>query len=277
MRITTRISELLASVLLIAAIPAISFADTVNVSFADGTQYVVAPRLSDYETEGDDMDGMLVTAYFGASSSSGNWADDVNDDEGGEVVVSGKFSLTESGDTWASNWTLTNLSNDHLTRLILFGPPGNTLFDIDFSNPSTPHSENGRTFTYKGGSYDGDIDVLYTDIVSVIGEAPVGDLYATIDITFRGTIPGGGSLIFQQDTDNVVEDGTITPIPVGDIDQDGDVDGADFALFAVCLAGPDVLAPPPGATPEQFARADLDGDGDVDVVDFAEFQTVFGQ
>ncbi|NLX22802.1 MAG: PEP-CTERM sorting domain-containing protein [Phycisphaerae bacterium] len=55
--------------------------------------------------------------------------------------------------------------------------------------------------------------MFYTDIVSVIGEAPVGDLYATIDITFRGTIPGGGSLIFQQDTDNVVENGTITPIP----------------------------------------------------------------
>ncbi len=193
MSITTRISELLASVVLIAAIPAISFATTVDVSFANGTQYVVAPSLADWETEGDDMDGMLVTAYFGASSSSGNWADAVNDDEGGEVVVSGKFSLTESGDTWEANyWTLTNLSDDVLTRLILFGPPGNTLFDINLPSPGTPLSEKGRTFTYKGGSYDGDIDVFYTDIVSVIGEAPVGDLYATIDITFRGTIPSGG-------------------------------------------------------------------------------------
>ena len=70
MRITTRISELLAIAVLIAAIPAISLANTVDVSFANGTQYVVAPSLADWETEGDDMDGMLVTAYFGASSSS---------------------------------------------------------------------------------------------------------------------------------------------------------------------------------------------------------------
>ena len=61
-----------------------------------------------------------------------------------------------------------------------------------------------------------------------------------------------------------------------DLDDDGDVDADDFAIFAVCLAGPQVTTPPPGATAEQFARADLDGDLDVDLADSASFQRVFG-
>jgi len=56
----------------------------------------------------------------------------------------------------------------------------------------------------------------------------------------------------------------------GDLNGDGVVDGADFAAFAGCLAGPGIgiLA---GCN-----DADLDLDEDVDVVDFASFQLNFG-
>lgn len=57
----------------------------------------------------------------------------------------------------------------------------------------------------------------------------------------------------------------------GDLDDDGDVDIDDFALFPGCMNGPEV------GYPLDCNLADLDSDGDVDVIDFAEFQTGFGQ
>ena len=60
-----------------------------------------------------------------------------------------------------------------------------------------------------------------------------------------------------------------------DFEYDGDIDAADFAVFANCLAGPDVTTVPEGCTPAQFAGSDLDDDDDVDLRDAAIFQTLF--
>jgi sulfatase modifying factor 1 len=60
-----------------------------------------------------------------------------------------------------------------------------------------------------------------------------------------------------------------------DLNGDGNVDADDFSVFATCMTGPDITTSPPGATPEQFARADFDGDLDVDLSDVAVFQVAF--
>jgi hypothetical protein len=60
----------------------------------------------------------------------------------------------------------------------------------------------------------------------------------------------------------------------GDLDGDGEVQFADFALLAECLAGPD-LGPPPECDPNVFTRADLDADGDADLRDLALFAPHF--
>jgi len=60
-----------------------------------------------------------------------------------------------------------------------------------------------------------------------------------------------------------------------DFEYDGDIDATDFAVFANCLAGPDVTTVPEGCTPAQFAGSDLDDDSDVDLRDAAIFQTLF--
>ena len=65
--------------------------------------------------------------------------------------------------------------------------------------------------------------------------------------------------------------------PPGDIDEDGDVDLDDHAIFVDCLAGPDVTDPPPGCGAGDFARADLDPDGDVDLEDVGVFFTILPQ
>ncbi len=63
--------------------------------------------------------------------------------------------------------------------------------------------------------------------------------------------------------------------PLGTIDIDCDVDADDFVIFESCMAGPGVITPPPGCTPEHFERADVDDDGDVDQADFAVFNLNF--
>jgi len=69
---------------------------------------------------------------------------------------------------------------------------------------------------------------------------------------------------------------------VGDVDRDGDRDLDDLERWLPCLAGPDVLVPPPGCDPDDFMhRADLDGpacaDFDVDLADFAVFQRILDE
>ncbi len=80
-----------------------------------------------------------------------------------------------------------------------------------------------------------------------------------------------------------------------DLDGDGDVDNADFLIFAACRTGPTILlqpdpgspaiVPPPcpacAANPapiqpeSQCARCDFDGDGDVDLDDHGELQVCY--
>ncbi len=56
----------------------------------------------------------------------------------------------------------------------------------------------------------------------------------------------------------------------GDLDQDGDVDGADYVLFRGCIAGPQT--PVVNAS---CANAHFDADSDVDLVDIGGFQDAF--
>jgi hypothetical protein len=59
-----------------------------------------------------------------------------------------------------------------------------------------------------------------------------------------------------------------------DFDTDGQVDAADLAVFAGCLAGAGAPCPG-GCTGSHFPDSDLDRDADVDLADGAIFQRVF--
>lgn len=61
-----------------------------------------------------------------------------------------------------------------------------------------------------------------------------------------------------------------------DADDDGDIDGDDYARFADCLNGPNVAPVPTTVSVEQCLVAfDRDSDGDVDTSDFDDFQLIF--
>ena len=79
-------------------------------------------------------------------------------------------------------------------------------------------------------------------------------------------------IIYIGDEDNSMVHVLTAGDLVGDLDGDGDVNLEDFAIFADCLAGPEVNTPPPACTQQQFDSPDLDRDNDVDLSDFGGFQ-----
>lgn len=63
--------------------------------------------------------------------------------------------------------------------------------------------------------------------------------------------------------------------PPGDLDFDNDVDEADWAIFATCMAGPGVGVVPLGCSPDQFVACDVEEDGDVDLADYMLIQPCY--
>lgn len=67
-----------------------------------------------------------------------------------------------------------------------------------------------------------------------------------------------------------IDDVAVTPSVPADFDNDGDLDGGDYARFEACMSGPSVPQGDPACLP-----ADLDEDGDVDQSDFGTFQVCY--
>ena len=75
----------------------------------------------------------------------------------------------------------------------------------------------------------------------------------------------------------VIRDIGVAVAARGDVNLDGQVDLADFAVLANCLAGPNTGPPLSGCDVGQFSHADLDGDADVDLADVAAFQKAYAE
>ncbi len=189
----------------------------VTIYYDDGIEHNTA-GLSGYQTYGDDMGGMEVTAYFtGGGSQTVAWA--VTGSEAGAAIGTG-WSLSESGDTYSNSnvWTLGNTRSRDMTGLYIYAAPGDTVFDIDFSGSGSPGSASGKTFKTSGTVPSGlDIDVTYMDLVSIGAAAPVGDLYARLNLDFTNTggggLASGSSFGFIADTDSAASAGDVNPIP----------------------------------------------------------------
>ena len=177
----------------------------------DNTAPVDIPGVADFQTLGDMMDGMLVTASFmdGASETLA-WG---TTGAGTGGVFGTGWSLVASGDTFnAFAWSFTNDGAGVLTGLTLDGVPGLTLFDTSFGGAfGTDDSFFGRDFATNLNE-DALIVATYRQPVGVNGAPPVGDLYHVLDVDFSGMSNGGTreSFLFSQDTDN---DARITQVP----------------------------------------------------------------
>jgi hypothetical protein len=193
-------------VLLIIASP--SSAQIVNVAQNLGTTQGTTGILTPV-TSGANMGGMQVTAFFtNSTSETVSWVP-LGLINGGASGTN--WSLMESGDTDISTWFLTNTTGLGITRLVIDGGPGRTIFDRTFGGMvGTPGTSFGRDFVLVSGGLSTDnILAIYHDQVAVVPNAPVGDIFRSLDINFlnSGGFASGRALPlgFGADTDTTVD------------------------------------------------------------------------
>jgi hypothetical protein len=171
-----------------------------SVSEVDLPSFEVT-KIITFETTGNMMGGMAVTAFFlGGSSETKPWVN------GGGVsggVTGTGWSLSESGTTFTNNWTLDTGANT-ITKLTFDGFPGNTVFDRTFGGADgTPGSSSGADFNRTSINQDLEVDATYLNLVFVGANAPVGDLFRNLELVFNDGDGFSGAMTYIADTDNV--------------------------------------------------------------------------
>ena len=88
--------------------------------------------------------------------------------------------------------------------------------------------------------------------------------------------PRASAQVFYQFDDLFHDNAIFSPHPTfsvgtGDLDTDGDIDLADWALLFDCITGPNNTI----MNLDACAPADFDGDKDIDLADFAGFTSAF--
>ena len=189
----------------LAAAAALTLGVSANANAAvinvDNTSPVDIPGLTGFSTTGAMMAGMSVTAYFeGGFTQTLAWGT-TGAASGG--VTGTQWSLSQTGDTFGGDWTFANSGAGLLTRLVLNGATGLTVFDKASPSAGTNGSASGLDWASSLGG-DGAIQVTYRNPVGVNGNPPVGDLFHIVDINFSLMANGGTreSFTFDQDTDN---------------------------------------------------------------------------
>lgn len=168
----------------------------------DNSSVINIPGLTGFQTNGAQMTGLSVTATFGPTTEQRSWA--TTGAASGGVSGSG-WGLSLTGDSFTSLWQFTidpNAGLGQLTSLVLNGLNVFTVFDTTEPNDGTLDSAQGADFDFAyGGGTDYTATVTYSNVVAVIPDSFVGDLYQTVTVNFGQGGPRS-NWSFRQDTDN---------------------------------------------------------------------------
>ncbi|MCC6245605.1 MAG: PEP-CTERM sorting domain-containing protein [Gemmatimonadaceae bacterium] len=204
-----------------------------SVSSSPGTTYTTNGPIDD-DVNFNQMGGLSLTAYWGNTSRSYTMSN----------LGSGMWGFSDSwlnmranggSDTFWSWWSFDNLNQqDAVTRLVFDGGPTRVLFDRGTGLArGTPGSSWGSDYATCGAflflvcwdSNELDAQVLYTNQVALNPNAPVGDLFRTMDVTFgNGVEYGRGTDSFMRFDTDMSRSPVVTPEP------------STYALMAAGLA-----------------------------------------
>ncbi len=186
---------------------------TPTITYDPGVTVDVS-EISEFQTNGNMMDGMLITASFsdGVSEVATFGTDGTNSG----IAAGDDWSLSIAGDTFFQSWivTIENTTNAILTGLNLNGIPGKTVFDTILGAEITPGSAAGKPISSVDGPAGLTLAALYSNQVTLNGTLYGGDLYGNLGLTLAGTNGGlltNETLSFVTDTDNLV---SVNPVPV---------------------------------------------------------------
>lgn len=189
----------------------------------DASSPVDVPGIANFDTHGSMMSGMSVTAIFGNSlTETRSWAT-TGLESGG--VSGNSWSLGLMGDSYNQYWNFQNRTDFSLTRLILDGAPGFTVFDLYLDGDTgTTNSMRGRDFEFSLVSFD--VTATYSKPVGVAGSLPYDsgdpdlpphDLWQVLTVDFGNGI--SQDFKFRQDTDNdtrrIPEPGSLALLSAG--------------------------------------------------------------
>jgi hypothetical protein len=188
-------------------------------TFVGGTQYVT-PGLTGFATTGQDMTGMIVEWQFASvvGIGSATWGSLGGGFHGVTGANGFRVQMGSTGDSFSSNWELQNSSTQRLAWIRFRGAAGRTVFDCGWNGTANPNrcnnigtgnddgsagSADGYSLeTVAGGSFAGSVFGEYSNAVSIIPNAPVGDLFEQLTITFGGIMGANQSYFFRADTDS---------------------------------------------------------------------------
>ncbi|WP_055075837.1 hypothetical protein [Pseudanabaena sp. 'Roaring Creek'] len=176
-------------------------------------QAATISALTGYSTMGGASAGMQVRVTFADNTTStGVWSA-INFYSG--VASADGWTLSQSGDTFGNPWTFSNNSSKTISSLFINAIAGSTLFDRTNPDPGTPGSAAGWDFTPVSGSSP--TSFTYSNIVNLVGQPAVGDLYAALTINWDSGFSTGSNLSFIADTDSaisVIDSSNPQPVPV---------------------------------------------------------------
>jgi hypothetical protein len=189
----------------IAAAGALLFAATSAQALnfvEDNSSPINIPGLAGFQTTGNDMGGLVVTATFGTiGADTAIWQ--ALGGTSGQAVGNG-WSLRVDVDTFSVDaWEFTYDfdTTGRLLSLELDGDGNLTVFDRTDPDPGTNGSASGRDWA--SGDFDTtDTVVTYSVPVGIGGNAPVGDLFQNVLIEFNVDLSNLQSFLFSQDADN---------------------------------------------------------------------------
>lgn len=182
-----------------------AFAAPITSSFVTdpGSATISSRPMTGFATTGAQQVGISVRVEFTSGSPETIGWQSTGVTSGGAQGTGWVLRLADN--SFQSPWEFVNNTGRSVTRIVVDGQPGLTVFDVVPNAEQTPGSADGRPFVVQTGPDNIVIQTTYRDAIGVLGNAPVGDLFRfmIIDITNPGGLPSGSTFTYLADTDNL--------------------------------------------------------------------------